>query len=66
MNNCVAKIRQQRKESQDAFAKRVNISRTHLSEIENGKADPGGKVMLKIASALNKNVEDIFFVNDVV
>lgn len=66
MENRVAEIRKQLRISQTKLAEAANISRPHLSEIENGKAEAGGCVMLRIASALNKSVEDIFFVKRVV
>ncbi|WP_425057658.1 hypothetical protein SCACP_21780 [Sporomusa carbonis] len=68
MQNKIAEIRNSAdpKISQEELAISVGISRTHLSEIENGKAEPGGQVMLRIAQALGKSVEDIFFINIVV
>ena len=66
MNNKIAETRKILKIKQETLAKDINISRAHLSEIENGKAEPGGLVMLKIASALQQPVENIFFINNVV
>ena len=66
MENKVAEIRKELNIKQEALASEINISRTHLSEIENGKAEPGGLIMLRIASRFNRPVEAVFFISRVV
>lgn len=68
MQNRIAEIRNSFEPimTQEALSKLANVSRPHLSEIENGIAEPGGAVMMRIASVLGKPVEDIFFINNVV
>lgn len=62
MKNNIAKMREMcnPKLSQEKLAKAADISRTYLSEIENGKANPGIDIILRIASVLKKPVEEIF------
>ncbi len=62
MRNNIAKMRELHvpKLSQERLAKAANISRTYLSEIENGKVNPGINIILRIASVLKKPVEEIF------
>lgn len=59
------KIRECRKElgiSQKELAKRAKISRTTLSGLENGTIKTTTtNTLLKIAKALDKKVEEIFF-----
>ena len=66
MKNRISELRKDGKISQESLAKAAGISRPHLSEIENNKAEAGGNVMFRIASALGKSVEDIFFADNVV
>jgi DNA-binding XRE family transcriptional regulator len=49
--------------SQTEIAEEVGIKRSHLSDIENDKLPKGPGVFLaiRIANALQKPVEDIFF-----
>jgi len=62
MKNKVAEFRNGKGISQDIFAGKVGISRTHLSEIENEKVpNPGGIIILRIAKELKLPVEEIFF-----
>lgn len=66
MNNAVRDVRKKRNLTQEALANMVNISRTHLSEIENGNAVPSVFVAQRIAKALKVKVESIFFDKSVV
>nr|DAZ62842.1 MAG TPA: helix-turn-helix domain protein [Caudoviricetes sp.] len=44
------------------LSKKTNISRSYLSELENNKKiNPTLQSLLKIASALNVNVKDLFY-----
>ncbi len=65
MNNIKA-CRAKENISQEELAKRAQISRPHLSNIENGEAQPTIDVAIRIADALGKKVSDIFFKEDVV
>ena len=59
-------IREKRKElglSQDELARRCGVSRQTINAIENNKYDPTLELAMKLAKALEKNVEDIFFLN---
>lgn len=66
MLNAVREIRLKRKLTQEALAKRVEISRTHLSEIENGNVVPSVLTAQRIARALKVKTESIFFDHNVV
>ena len=65
MKNKIAEIRKSLRLSQEELAKRIQISRPHLSVIENGNVSVSGAVMLKISSVLGQPVEDIFFADNV-
>lgn len=65
MKNEVKKQRLSLGFTQTALAKKANISRPYLSEIENDKTEPSGKVILRIAKYLNCKAEEIFFEEDV-
>lgn len=50
--------------SQEQLSNKAEVSRTIISELENGKTDVITNVTLeKIAKALGKKVTDIFFIN---
>ena len=66
MNNAVKEMRLKRNLTQEALAEKAQISRVHLSEIENGNAIPSVVVALRIAKALKVKMETIFFDNNVV
>ena len=46
--------------SQEQLAEKVGVSRQTINAIELAKYIPSGLVMMKIASVFNKNVNDIF------
>lgn len=48
----VRSLRARRGMSQEELAKRAGISRVSVSEIENGKRDPGSSTVAKLADAL--------------
>jgi len=62
MKNDVKKIRKQLGLTQKSLAEAIEISRPYLSEIENDKSEPSGKLVIRIAKYLNLPVESIFFV----
>lgn len=61
LRNRIAETRKAQGITQGELAKKTNITRPYLSDIENGKYSPGGVLLLRIARALNVKVEDIFF-----
>ena len=56
----IAYYRKERGLSQMELAERVEISRTHMSRIENNDCAPSLEVVFNIADALNVPVSDIF------
>ena len=63
MKNILKEIREKKGLSQEELSRKSNVSRTIISELENGKTDVITNVTLeKIAKALNKKVVDIFFI----
>ena len=46
--------------TQEALAKRVNVSRQTINTIEAGKYVPSTLLALKLAEVFNKTVEEIF------
>lgn len=46
--------------SQEDFAHKVNISRTHMGHIEQGRKSPSMKLLEKIARVLNVKPKDLF------
>jgi len=51
--------------TQEELAVELGITRPYLSEIENCKHNVSGELMIRIARSLKVNVEEIFFINDV-
>ncbi|WP_051351116.1 helix-turn-helix transcriptional regulator [Sulfobacillus thermosulfidooxidans] len=60
MANHVRKLRIDRGLTQEVLADRVGISRSTLSAIENGHIDPGVSIAIRLARALQTDVETIF------
>lgn len=60
MENKIAEIRKLRGLSQTELAERLDIDRTHLSKIENGKTRPSTRLLERIAAALDVTIKDIF------
>ena len=46
--------------TQEEMAEKINISRTHMGHIEQGRKAPSLKVMNKIAKILHVKVQDLF------
>ena len=62
LKNRVKEERELQGLSQEQLSNKSEVSRTIISELENGKTDVITNVTLeKIAKALNKKVTDIFF-----
>lgn len=64
--NKIKDYRAKKKMSQEELARHAKVSRTHLSNIETGEAQPTIDVAIRIAEALDQKVDDIFFKEDVV
>lgn len=57
----LVKVREARGYTQETFAKAVDISRSHYSQIETGEKDPSLEVALRIKRVLGYANDDIFF-----
>ena len=66
MKNRIKIIRAEQNLTQEALAKKANITRTALAMIENDKATPDGETIAKLVEALNTPANKIFFALDVV
>lgn len=60
LGNKIQKLRKGLGLTQEEFAERLNISRTHIGHIEQGRKSPSIKLMEKIAKALRVKVGDLF------
>ncbi len=56
----IQKLRKMQDVTQEAFAERLHISRTHMGHIEQGRAAPSLKLLTKIAKAFNVPVSELF------
>ncbi len=63
INNIIRKTRREQGLTQAELARRVGITRPYLSDIENGKRQVRGELMIRIAITLGKSVEDIFLIS---
>ena len=64
MKNNLKETREKAEMSQEELARESEVSRTIISELENGKTEvTTNKTLEKIAKALNKKVPDIFFID---
>ena len=61
MANNIKILRKEKGFSQEELADRAKVSRVNLTNIENGKVIPNLDTSKKIADALNKTVDQIFF-----
>ena len=61
MVNKIKDIRVQQGISQKDLAKELKISHFYLNKIERGKVDPGIKLAVRIAKALDTTLNDLFF-----
>lgn len=59
--NLVSKLRKANKLTQEELAELIGITRPHLSNIENGKVYPGGRIVTDLSSLFGKSPEVIFF-----
>lgn len=64
MKNVLKETREKQGLSQEELSRKSTVSRTIISELENGKTDVITNITLeKISNALNKKVTDIFFID---
>lgn len=56
----IQKLRKSYSFTQEALAEKLNISRTHMGHIEQGRKSPSFKLMEKIARALKTSLSDLF------
>lgn len=56
----VQKLRKSLGYTQEELAEKLNISRTHMGHIEQGRKSPSIKLMDKLARALKVKVPDLF------
>lgn len=56
----IQKLRKNTGLSQEELAEKINISRTHMGHIEQGRRSPSLRVMTKIAKALRVKISDLF------
>lgn len=63
MKNDIKKLRKAAGLRQEDLANQVGVSRQTIIAVENDKYDPTLELAMKLAKALEKNVEDIFFLN---
>jgi putative transcriptional regulator len=61
MTNAVKEARSKRGITQAELAATVNVSRQTIISVESGRYVPSVALALKIARALNQNVEQLFF-----
>ena len=63
MKNNIKQLRKQAGFRQEDMANQLGVTRQTIIAIENDKYNPTLELAMKIASLLNKNVEDIFFLD---
>ena len=61
LKNNVAAIRKEKGLSQAELAKLVGVSRNTISSIEVGQYEPTAKLALRLATALEKKFEELFY-----
>lgn len=63
MKNTIKQLRKEAGLCQEDLAYQVGVSRQTIIAVENDKYDPTLELAMKLAIALNKKVEDIFFLD---
>lgn len=56
----IQKLRKNLGYTQEELAEKINISRTHMGHIEQGRKSPSIKIMDKLARILKVKVSDLF------
>ena len=60
LGNRIKKLRKSLGYTQEELAEKINISRTHMGHIEQGRKSPSIKIMEKLARALKVKVSNLF------
>jgi len=60
IKNRVTFRRQEKRVSKAHLARRVQVSRSYVTRLEQGKIQPSGAVMFRLAAYFKCNIEDIF------
>ena len=63
MKNNIKQLRKRAGLRQEDMANQLGVTRQTIIAIENDKYNPTLELAMKIARLLNKNVEDIFFLD---
>ena len=63
MKNIIKQLRKAAGLRQEDLANQVGVSRQTIIAVENDKYDPTLELAMKLAIAMNKKVEDIFFLS---
>ena len=63
VKNNLKDIRTEKKLSQQELADLVGVSRNTISSLETGQYEPTTKLALVLAIALDKKIEDIFYLD---
>ena len=63
MKNNIKQLRKQAGFRQEDMSNQLGVTRPTIIAIENDKYNPTLELAMKIARLLNKNVEDIFFLD---
>ena len=64
MKNNIKKLRNELKISQKDLAESLNVSRQTINAIETGKFDPSLTLTIKITRFFNKDLEQIFIIEN--
>jgi putative transcriptional regulator len=64
LNNRLLELRAEQSLTQAALAERVGVSRKTINTVENGVFVPSAALALRIARALSRPVEEIFYLRD--
>lgn len=56
----IQKLRKNIDFTQEQLAEKINISRTHMGHIEQGRKSPSIKVMDRLSKALKVKISDLF------
>ena len=65
LDNHIAKLRSQKKVSQQQLADKIGVSRKTISTVETGRFTPSVVIALKLANYFEVPVEDIFQLNGI-
>ena len=60
ITNCVTQWRQAKRVSKAHLARRVGVDRSYVTKLEQGKMQPSGEMMFRIAKYLGQPVEAVF------